>query len=103
MAIFWLFFPPPPIGVRSAPVSVTLLVLADQDAETNAGAPVAFVAQLVKPYDFSLGVALRLSTRRNCRHSTQHRYNAGCRDDHFTFSSNSPLRISPADELLSAR
>jgi hypothetical protein len=39
-----LSFPPKPISVRQAPVSVTLAVFADEDAESHASAPVTLVA-----------------------------------------------------------
>jgi len=36
-----------------SPVGVPLLILPDQDAEADTGAPVALVAKLVEPDDFS--------------------------------------------------
>jgi hypothetical protein len=94
MAVIRLSFPPPPIGVSPAPIGVPLLVLADQDAEANAGAPVALFAQLVKSDHFSLGVALSLRPRRDQGHGNQHRGNAGCREHHIPFHFN--LHFRPA-------
>jgi hypothetical protein len=34
--------------MRSAPIRMTLLVLADQDAETHTGLAVTFIAELMK-------------------------------------------------------
>jgi hypothetical protein len=45
---------------------MTLLVLADQDAEADAGFPIAFLAQLMEAEHFSLHVAL--GTSRGCDH-----------------------------------
>jgi hypothetical protein len=39
-----LFVPPKPLGMRSAPVRVTLFVAAEQDAKTHASPAVAFIA-----------------------------------------------------------
>ena len=44
--------------MRLAPVRMTLLVLADQDAEADAGFPIAFIAKLVESEHFSLDVTL---------------------------------------------
>jgi hypothetical protein len=54
----WLSFPPEPFGMRLAPVRMTLLVLADQDAEADAGFPIAFIAKLVESEHFRLYVTL---------------------------------------------
>jgi len=102
MAVIRLFFPPPPIGVSPAPVGVTLLVLADQDAESNAGAPVALVAQLVKSEDFSLNVALSLRSRRGQRHRNQHRGNTGCREHRIPFHFNLHFRPARSENYLPA-
>lgn len=53
-----LSFPPKPISVRPAPVGVTLAVFADENAESDARAPVALVAQLVQANDLGFDVAL---------------------------------------------
>jgi hypothetical protein len=71
---FDLFLPPPPVGVCSAPIRVTLLVLADQDAKTHAGPAVTFVAKLMETEDFGLDVALGERWRRHhgCRTRNRH-------------------------------
>jgi hypothetical protein len=101
MAVICLFFPPPPIGVSLSPIRVTLLVLADQDAEANASAPVALVAQLMKSEYFSLDIALSQNSGRRCRHGNQHRGNAGCREDHIPFHSNLHFRFTPGMKITS--
>lgn len=42
-----LSLPPPPVGMRPAPVCVALLVPADQNAKTNAGFSVTLLAKLM--------------------------------------------------------
>src|SRR5580692_5555278 len=49
-----LSFPPPPVGVRLAPVRMALLVLADQNAKTHAGLAVALFAKLMEADHFRL-------------------------------------------------
>jgi hypothetical protein len=55
--------------VGPSPIGVTLLVLADQDAEPDTRPPVALIAQLMKPDHFCFNRALRSRSRRNSRNS----------------------------------
>ena len=59
--------PPKPFGVRSAPVGMTLLILADQDAETHAGLPVTLVAKLMEAENFRFHRVLGPGGRRDDR------------------------------------
>jgi hypothetical protein len=56
----YLPFEPEPIGVRPAPVRATLFIAADQNAEMNAGFPVALFAELMEADYFRLHGALRV-------------------------------------------
>jgi hypothetical protein len=73
-----LSFPPEPFGMRLAPVRVTLLVLADQDAEAHTGFPVAFFAKLMEAEHFRLHVALGACGR--CDHRCRGRDSDGDHD-----------------------
>jgi hypothetical protein len=74
---------------------MTLLVLADQDAEPDASAPVALVAQLVKSNDFGLDCALSVSARRDAGHGAQHGGHAGCGEYHIPLHFNLHLKSPP--------
>jgi hypothetical protein len=110
LSCYELFFPPKPFAVRLSPIRVTLLILADQDAETNASAPVALFAQLVKSNQFSLGAALSLNPRRDCGNGNQYCGDAGGREYrissylhiHLHLSISASYHISPAQQLPSA-
>jgi hypothetical protein len=72
-----LFFPPPPLGMKSAPVCVALPVFTDQNAEANAGAPVTFFAKLVEANHFRFRGTLSMSRRAHPRGS-EHRHRNPC-------------------------
>jgi hypothetical protein len=95
MAVVWLSFPPKPIAVSPSPVFVTLTVLADQDAEPDASAPVALVAQLMKSDDFGLDVALSVGARRDPGHDAKHGGHADCGEHHIPLHSNLHFKKVP--------
>ena len=55
-----LSFPPEPFGMPLAPVGMALFIAADQNAEADAGFPVALFAELVEADNFRLRRALRM-------------------------------------------
>src|SRR3984885_3965414 len=70
-----LLFPPPPIGMPSAPVRMTLLVPADQDAKVDTRFAVALLAKLMVADDLGFNGVLGV---RGCG---DHRGRAGKSDD----------------------
>src|ERR1019366_910352 len=70
-----LSFPPPPVGMRPAPVRMALLVLADQNTKTHAGPAVAFFAKLMEADHFRLHRVLGV---RWCCDNRSASRNAGC-------------------------
>jgi hypothetical protein len=63
-----LFFVPPPVGMKSPPVRVALLVFSDQNSEAHAGASITLFAKLMEANHFRLSIALRLTRSGRCCH-----------------------------------
>lgn len=66
-----LFFPPPPVGMKSPPVRVALLVFSDQNSEAHAGASITLFAKLMEANHFRLSIALRVTRSGRCCHRTE--------------------------------
>jgi len=64
--------PPPPIGMMLAPFHMPLAVLAEEHAESDAGAAIAFLAQLVEADEFRLAGVLRLDRSSDRRGADDH-------------------------------
>jgi hypothetical protein len=59
--------------MKSPAVRVALLVLADQNAEAHAGAPITLFAKLMEANYFRLSIALRLTGSGHCYHRAKRR------------------------------